>query len=239
MKSTLFASLALPLLLVSALFGAAQDKPARPAPDKAPAAQADPNAGIIAFQKPCYPLKTCVISGEELGPKAVDTVVDGRLVRVCCNDCVAAVEKDKGGVFAKLDKAVIEQQKAAYPLEKCPISGEKLGDKAVDMVQGTRLVRVCCNDCVAEVKKNPDAVMKKLNDGYIAAQKASYPLSTCVVTGEEIGKDPGMEPVDFLYGTRYFRLCCAGCKKAVTKDPEGMWAKVEAARAAKKAEKKG
>ncbi|MCC7014661.1 MAG: hypothetical protein IT454_19020 [Planctomycetes bacterium] len=236
----LLVALAVCVALGGSMLASAQD--GKPASGERPAGQkvqetkpaADPNQGLIDFQSACYPLKKCVISGEELGKNAINHVVDGRLVRVCCKDCVAAVEKDKSAAFKKIDAAVIEQQLARYPLEKCPISGEKLGEKAVNYVHGTRLIRACCNDCVAEIKKNAEPTLKKLGDAYIAAQKASYPLETCVVTGETIGKDPNMQPVDFLYGTRYFRLCCAGCKKAVTKDSDGMWAKVEAARAAKK-----
>lgn len=219
------------------MVAAAQEgRPAeRPAGQKADAKPAvNPNQGLIDFQLPCYPLDKCVVSGEKLDAKAVNHVIDGRLVRLCCNDCVAGVEKDKAAVFAKIDAAVIEQQLKAYPLTTCPISGEKLGEKAVNYVHGTRLIRACCNDCVAEIKKNAEPTLKKLNDGYIAAQKPTYPLDTCVVTGEKIGADPQMKPIDFLYGTRYFYLCCGGCKKAVMKDSDGMWAKVEAARAAKK-----
>jgi hypothetical protein len=241
MKFTSFSSIALPLVLVAALVSTFQQKqPPRPevaAQDavKADAKQAaDANTAIIQFQKPCYPLTTCAVSGEKLGKEAVDTVIDGRLVRVCCKDCVAGAEKDKAAIFTKIDKGVVEQQRMAYPMKTCPTSGEALDGDAVEVVVGTRLLKVCCQKCVAAVTENPEKALKALNDAYVAAQKPTYPLNTCVATGEEIGKDPEMKPVDFLYGTRYYRLCCAGCKKAIVKDPEGMWAKVEAARAAAK-----
>jgi hypothetical protein len=241
MKFTSFSSIALPLVLVAALVTNFQQKqPPRPevaSQDtvKADAKQAaDANTAIIQFQKPCYPLTTCAVSGEKLGKEAVDTVIDGRLVRVCCKDCVAGAEKDKAAIFTKIDKGVVEQQRMAYPMKTCPTSGEALDGDAVEVVVGTRLLKVCCQKCVAAVTENSEKALKALNDAYVAAQKPTYPLSTCVATGEEIGKDPEMKPVDFLYGTRYYRLCCAGCKKAIVKDPEGMWAKVEAARAAAK-----
>jgi hypothetical protein len=93
---------------------------------------------------------------------------------------------------------------------------------------------VCCKKCAAAIAKDPAPTMKKLDEAYIAAQKDKYPLKTCVVTDEVIGESKDMEPVDFLYGNRYYRLCCGGCKKAIAKSPDEMWAKVEAARAAKK-----
>jgi hypothetical protein len=159
-------------------------------------------------------------------------VVDGRLVRLCCGDCVAGVAKDRAAILAKIDAAVIAAQKKDYPLATCPISGEALGAGAVDHVHGTRLVRFCCKDCVGEFTKAPAATMAKLDKAYVEKQKASYPLDTCVVSGEKLGSMG--EPIDYLYGTRLYRLCCGGCKKAIAKDPAAMWAKVEAARAAKK-----
>ncbi len=243
MKLTTFSSIALPLVLVAALFTETQQRPPKPASapgSEAPKAEAqakpaaDANTAIIQFQKPCYPLTTCAVSGEPLPKESIDTVIDGRLVRVCCKDCVAGAEKDKAAIFAKIDAGVIQAQRLGYPLKTCPTSGESLGDGAVEFVVGTRLLKACCGKCVAAMKADPEKAIKQLNDAYVAAQKPTYPLTTCVATGEEIGKDPEMKPVDFLHGTRYYRLCCAGCKKAIAKDPEGMWAKVEAARAAKK-----
>ncbi|MBM3991149.1 MAG: hypothetical protein FJ298_09090 [Planctomycetes bacterium] len=232
--------MSLPLVFLVVLFAGSNDRPKseqeKKNGDKAQATKpaTDANAAIIQFQKPCYPLTTCPVSSEPLPKDAVDSVIDGRLVRVCCKDCVADAEKDKAAIFTKIDTAVIAAQRLAYPLKTCPTSGEAIDGDAVEVVLGTRLIKVCCSKCVAVVQAEPEKALKQLSDAYVAAQKPNYPLTTCVATGEEIGKDPEMKPVDFLYGTRYFRLCCAGCKKAVVKDPEGMWAKVEAARAAKK-----
>ncbi len=233
MNLRMLAAFAAPLALVALLTAAQDAKPAA-----APVAKSA-DAEVIAYQKACYPLTTCPISHEALGKDSVDTLIDGRLVRTCCANCVAGAEKGKADIFKAIDAAVITQQKAAYPLEKCPISGEALPKDAVDFVWGTRLVRFCCNDCVGAFKKDPSATLKKLDDAYIAAQKPNYPLDTCVISGEKIGADPKMETVDLLYGTHYFKLCCGGCVKAVKKDPAAAWAKVEAARAAKAGEKKG
>ena len=48
------------------------------------------DAAIIAAQLPSYPLNVCPISGEELGGMGdpINLVVEGKLVRVCCNGCV-------------------------------------------------------------------------------------------------------------------------------------------------------
>jgi len=236
MKFQVFA-LALPLTLAGTLPAASpQDKGGAPSAAKPQEAGAVSKAdqAVIDFQRPCYPLKTCVVSGEELGPDAVDTVIDGRLVRTCCSKCVAGAKKDIAATLAKIDAAVIAAQKKLYPLTKCPISGHDLGADALDIVVGTRLVRTCCKDCVADLKKSPDAAFKELADAYIAAQKPGYPLTTCVVSGEKLGGAAMGEPVDFLFGTHLFRLCCASCKKEILKNPDAAWAKVEAARVTQK-----
>jgi hypothetical protein len=210
-------------------------------PEKGPAAvsSAKPGEGEVRYQRMAYPLKSCPISGDELGADAVDHVVDGRLVRLCCKDCVGKVEAKKQAIFEKIDAAVIEAQRAGYPLERCPISGEKLADHGggVDCVIGTRLVRLCCKDCVAGLKAAPGPALDKLDRAYIAAQKESYPLDTCPVSGEKLGSMG--DAVDYLYGTRLVRLCCGSCKKTVDKDPAKVFAKIDAARAEKAKEKPG
>jgi type II secretory ATPase GspE/PulE/Tfp pilus assembly ATPase PilB-like protein len=198
-------------------------------------AQATPTAApteaeVVRAQKPSYPLDTCVVSGHKLDDKAIDVVVDGRLVRLCCADCKATAEKDKAAWMAKVDAAVIVAQKPAYPLATCPISGEKLTSKGegFDVVYGTRLVRLCCQNCKPAFDKDPTAAMAKVDKAWIEAQLPTYPLETCPVSGEKLG---GMgEPVNVLYGTKLIRLCCKSCKKAVEKDGPALVAKIEAAR---------
>ena len=60
---------------------------------------------VIEKQKPSYPLDTCVVSGKKLDASAVDYVYKNRLVRLCCKDCVAVLEKDSGKYLAKIDEA--------------------------------------------------------------------------------------------------------------------------------------
>jgi hypothetical protein len=233
MKSAFLSLVALPLFALLSSFagvGPAAQAGAKPqAPVEAAATPAD--ADVVAAQKPSYPLKTCPVCGEALGKAPVDVVADGRLIRVCCNDCKDGALKDRAAIVAKIDAAVIAGQKKDYPLATCPISGEPLGATAVDHVHGTRLVRFCCGDCVKEFQKDPAATNKKLDAAYVEKQKASYPLDTCLVSGEKLGSMG--EPIDYLYGTRLYRLCCAVCKKEISKHPYAMVAMVEAARAAK------
>lgn len=55
----------------------------------------------------------------------------------------------------------------------------------------------------------------------------TYPLTTCVVSGEKLDGDMG-KPIDYLYTqkkdgkdvVRLVRFCCPGCVKKFNKDPE-------------------
>jgi YHS domain-containing protein len=54
-----------------------------------------------------------------------------------------------------------------------------------------------------------------------------YPLKTCVVSGEELGKMG--EPFRFSYKGQEIKLCCKGCEKDFNKDPEKYLQKLAAA----------
>jgi len=54
-----------------------------------------------------------------------------------------------------------------------------------------------------------------------------YPLKTCVVSGEELGKMG--EPFRFSYKGQEITLCCKGCEKDFLKEPEKLLQKIAAA----------
>jgi hypothetical protein len=153
-------------------------------------------------------------------------------VRLCCKSCVKTVEKDPASVIAKIDRAVVLAQKPIYPLDTCVVSGEKLGGMGdvVDHVEGTRLVRFCCDMCTAEFQKDPASHMAKVDAALIEKLKASYTATTCPISGKELGSMG--EPVDKLYGVQLVRLCCGGCVKSFEKDPIAALAKVAASKKA-------
>lgn len=126
---------------------------------------------IIAQEKDRYPLATCVVSGDSLSAmgKPYDYVYGNRLIRFCCEGCVDTFKKDPAKYIAKLDTAVTEKQKPAYPSTTCPVSGRALGEHPVDLVIGNRLIELCGKGCVAEVKKNPAKYLSMLDN---AAPKA-------------------------------------------------------------------
>ena len=65
----------------------------------------------------------------------------------------------------------------------------------------------------------------------VAADKKPkpYPLTTCIVSDEKLGADPGMTPHTFVYEGREVKLCCKSCLKDFKKDSAKYIAKIEAA----------
>lgn len=168
-----------------------------------------------------YPLDTCPVSGEKLGSMG-DPIVktyDGREVRFCCKSCIKKFEADKAGYWKKIDEKIIEAQTPYYPLATCPISGEDLGGmgEPVDYVYNNRLVRFCCEKCVGTFEKDPKPTLDRLDKAVIERQGKTYPLQTCVVSGEELGSMG--EPIDKVYNNHLVRFCCKSCIKKFEAEP--------------------
>jgi len=207
------------------------------ASEEAPQAAKGPtDAELIAAQKPSYPLTTCPIGGEALTSKGepVDVVHEGRLVRLCCQHCAELLPRKADEVFAKIDAAVVSAQSPIYPLESCVVSGEPLGGsmgEPVDLVHGTRLVRLCCSSCKRGFAKRPAAFIEQIDAALIVELRKTYPLPTCILSGEPLASK---SPVDRLYGVELVRLCCKRCASAFDKNPEkfAMIARTERARLA-------
>jgi len=87
------------------------------------------------------------------------------------------------------------------------------------------------------------AVALAVHAGDAKSGKDTYPLTTCVVSGEKLGGDMGA-PVIYIYKDpkikndpgREFRFCCPNCLKDFKKDPAKYLKKIDdaAAAAAKK-----
>jgi len=213
----------LPIAFVLALTGMAL---AYQEPAAKPASATPEDAKVISQQAPSYPLTTCPVSHEPLDSmgKPHDLVHEGRLVRLCCKSCVKEFKQDPAPILKAIDEGVVKAQRASYPLKTCVISGEELADP-FEFVQGTRLVRLCCKDCVKGFQKDPAKHMATIDAALIAEQKKTYPLQTCLVSGKPI-EGAG---VDQLYGTRLTRFCCDKCPAAFAKEPAKYLAQLDKA----------
>lgn len=77
-------------------------------------------AGILSARaddkkaKP-YPLKTCIVSGEEINDKADmkphSFIVEGQEVKLCCKSCLKDFNKDKAGFLKKIEAEAKKQKK--------------------------------------------------------------------------------------------------------------------------------
>ena len=81
---------------------------------------------------------------------------------------LAAVAVFAGTVaFALLGCASHEHNATAaaggsYPLTKCVVSGEDLGDKPYVFTHNGQTVKLCCKDCLAKFNEAPDTYMAKI-----------------------------------------------------------------------------
>lgn len=67
----------------------------------------------------------------------------------------------------KHDKSEQKDAKAKpYPLDKCVVSDEKLGEhgKAYVFTHEGQEVKLCCKDCLKDFKKEPAKYMKKIEE---------------------------------------------------------------------------
>ena len=72
------------------------------------------DAAAVEAQAKAYPLKTCPVSGGELGKmgEPYQTVLAGRVVKLCCKDCLPKLLKNPGKFLATIDAA---WKKAGFP----------------------------------------------------------------------------------------------------------------------------
>lgn len=65
-----------------------------------------------------YPLKVCVVSGEDLGHAPVSMVHEGRQIKFCCQGCQAKFEENPAPFLKKLEAGTTEQAKPESPAQR-------------------------------------------------------------------------------------------------------------------------
>ena len=191
-----------------------------------------------------YLLNVCVISGRRLpadggvamileGP--ADGMQTGREIRVCCKTCEGRFLKDPAKYIPKIDELIIADQMPRYPTDlNCVVMEAKslpnpTGPEAREctlVVYKNRLVRLCCTRCNRRFESDPAKYIAKLDAAAIEAQKARYPLTTCVVSGGNLRSSGPW----FMIGDRAVTTCCGGCKGRAMKNPRAAVAKLDAAK---------
>lgn len=118
----------------------------------------------------------------------------------------------------------------AYLLETDPVTRKKLGSitKQVIVNHEGREFRFSSEKSAKKFAKNPSKYIAAVDEKMIEQQLPYYPLTTCVITGEKLGGEMG-DVIDVIHQNRLIRICCKGCKKAIAKDPAGVFAKIDAA----------
>lgn len=184
-----------------------------------------------------YPLETCIVSGVRLTQMGNPVVFmhNRRELRFCCDACVETFEKGPEKHLAALDKAIIRQQIDSYPLTHCvvkpedPLEIEGAHDVSMTLVWNNRLVRLCCPGCEEKFLADPEKFIRVQNDAVIAAQKDSYPMNTCVISGGKLGSMGHV--VDYVFANRLVRFCCAPCIEDFEKEPLKYLRQIDAAAA--------
>ncbi len=94
-----------------------------------------------------------------------------------------------------------------FPLDTCPVSGEKLGAMGAPIVYDHegREIRFCCKGCAAKFKADPARYLTKIDEAIVKQQKPYYPLDTGIVTGKKLVAE-GHKPVDYVHNNRLVRL---------------------------------
>lgn len=188
-----------------------------------------------------YPLDSCPVSGEKVGTMGEPIVKEygGREIRFCCAGCPKKFEADPATYLQKVDAAIVKQQTPFYPKGTCVVSGEKFGGDMgdpIEYVYQNRLVRLCCKGCIKKLEADPAKYLAEIDMRVVAEQKATYPLATCVVSGEKLGGDMG-DPIEYVSANRLVRLCCKSCKKDFQKNPSKYLAMLDEAAPANKTAK--
>ena len=200
---------------------------------------------IVKDQLKVYPVTNCIVMPEDeladpRSPEAMEdknVIIGNRLYRFCCKGCIRKFKKDPAKYIPKVDELIVADQMPRYPKTMpCLVTEAKSlpdpsGSEAKDctlIVYKNRLVRLCCTRCNKKFEADPAKYIAKLDAAAIKAQKADYPLTTCVVTG---GNLKASSPW-FMIGDRAVTTCCGGCKGRAMKDPRGAVAKLDAAKKA-------
>lgn len=105
------------------------------------------------------------------------------------------------------------------PVGACVVCGQKLRSISSARVfyHANRPIYVCSRACETKFWTDSFALLQKMDEMIIEYQKDSYPLETCVVSGNTLG-DRG-DIVDLVYGNQLIRFCSFRCRGEFLRNP--------------------
>jgi len=145
---------------------------------------------------------TCPITGEPIN-KDLHVDANGKRIYVCCPGCVAAVRRQPQKYIDQLEAKGVTLSEAPVETEKkgeaaegkpqttCPIMGGPINKKRYVDHDGKRIY-VCCAGCIAEVKKDPARVIKKMEAEGVTL--ADVPAETKEGEAKQSEDGPNMTP---------------------------------------------
>ena len=114
--------------------------------------------------------QTCPVMGRAVNPNLyVD--YEGKRIYVCCQGCIAAVQKDPQKYIDKLKANGVTVAKTQTI---CPVMGGKVNKSLYVDYQGKRIY-VCCQGCIDTVKAAPEKYINKLEGEGVALDPAEKP----------------------------------------------------------------
>jgi YHS domain-containing protein len=103
-------------------------------------------------------------------------------------------------------------EKKAVTNKSCPVSGGAVSEKYRAEYKG-QYVYLCCEGCVNDFTKNPEAFVAKLSK---EDQEAIKPNTTCPISGEPVVMSKSVE-----FEGRKVYFCCDNCVAKYKKDHPG------------------
>ncbi|MCA9036843.1 MAG: hypothetical protein KDA91_17030 [Planctomycetaceae bacterium] len=142
------------------------------------------------------------MTGEELGSMGppIPVTVSGRTIQVCCQACVAAVQRSPEKYLQRVAEEIgalpfdpsrgtsnLGQPNLQTSVQRvCAVTGEELGSMGppIPVTISGRTIQVCCEACVAAVKRNPAKYFAQVesdwNSDYLRPASSGH-ISSCVL----------------------------------------------------------
>ncbi len=127
------------------------------------------NAKSNKVKKEVIAQKICPVMGGKIN-KNLYYEYKGHKIYVCCQGCIATVKKDPEKYLKKVQANIAKN--AVVKQTICPVMGGKINKNLYYEYKGHKIY-VCCQGCIAAVKKNPEKYLKKVQADIAKAATAS------------------------------------------------------------------